>query len=393
MSRGEWKQIREVALWEFKRYVKPKQQIIGLVITLVFMLGGGMIGRLVGRPSTVELAVVGAERLALPEELGRFRIVVHEPSELDELRAGVEEGDLEAVLVLGEAEVGGELIVRHAPRWRGALERELTAIARELRLERSGLSASELASIQAPYELDLLELAPRAGGGEFVLAGIGLFLMFIGVMSGVGSIFASVTGEKQHRLSEQVISAISPQVWIDGKILGLAPVALVGVLNMVLAGVLVLVIGGNFLNFNLPISISFVRPDLIAVALVIAFLGFLFWFAFLAAIASVIDDPHTSNRNQFLFLPMLALVPAFLAIRDPGALWIRVLGVIPPTSASVQPMRLLVSEVPWWEVALSILLLLGAIYLIRLAAGKVFRLGMLMYGKEPSWAEVRRWIR
>ncbi len=55
--------------------------------------------------------------------------------------------------------------------------------------------------------------------------------------------------------------------------------------------------------------------------------------------------------------------------------------------------RQLVAEVPWWEVALSLILLTGAIGVVRRLAGKVFRRGMLMYGKEPSWTKVRRWLR
>jgi hypothetical protein len=51
------------------------------------------------------------------------------------------------------------------------------------------------------------------------------------------------------------------------------------------------------------------------------------------------------------------------------------------------------AEVPWWEVGLALALLIAAILGVRRLAGKVFRLGMLMYGKEPSWSEVRRWLR
>jgi ABC-2 type transport system permease protein len=54
---------------------------------------------------------------------------------------------------------------------------------------------------------------------------------------------------------------------------------------------------------------------------------------------------------------------------------------------------MLLDRVPAWEVALAIVLLMGAVWILRRLAGKVFHLGMLMYGKEPSWGEVRRWMR
>lgn len=50
-------------------------------------------------------------------------------------------------------------------------------------------------------------------------------------------------------------------------------------------------------------------------------------------------------------------------------------------------------EVPWWEVGLAVVLLVAAVWAMSRVAGRVFRTGMLMYGKEPSWGEVRRWIR
>ena len=57
------------------------------------------------------------------------------------------------------------------------------------------------------------------------------------------------------------------------------------------------------------------------------------------------------------------------------------------------PARLVLTDVAWWEVPVAVLLLLAAVALLRRAAGKVFALAMLMYGKEPTWREVWRWAR
>lgn len=390
-SRGLWP-VWEVARWEFRRYVKPKQQVVALVITLLFMLGGTMLTRLSREPSTIELAVVGVERLDLPSEFGRFRIEAHDDASLAHLRREVEERDRDALLVLA-GDGRGELFTRQAPGWRAELERELGTFAMGRRLEASGLEMARLAAIQEPFALEVHEAAPRAGRGERVAAFVALGLTLIGLFGGVGYIFASVTGEKQNRLSEQVISAIPPQAWIDGKILGLAGVSLVGVLNLVVSGALFLVVARLIWERPIPLPTTVERIDLLVLALLAISIGFLFWFAFLAAVAAVVDDPHTSTRNQLLFLPMLPMVPAFVAVGDPGAIWIRVLSVVPPTSSAVLPVRLLVTEVPWWEIAVTLALLLGATLFIRRMAGRVFRLGMLMYGKEPSWREIRRWLR
>jgi ABC-2 type transport system permease protein len=383
----------EVARWEFRRYVKPKQQIIGLVILFLMLLGGAFVGRLGGEPSTVEVAVVGGEHLpTLPAEADRFRFQAHPPGALPALLERMAAREVPAVLVV-EPGGAGTLHARQNPGWRAALGRELTAAVQRQRLSATGLPPEQLAALHAPFELEVRETAPRAGGGARLAAFAALGLTLMGLLSGVGYIFSSVTGEKQNRLSEQVISTISPQTWIDGKILGLAAVSLVAILNALVAGAAFLLVSRALWGWSIPLPTSVERGELLLVALVLIFLGYLFWFAFMTAVAAIIDDPHTSTRNQLIFLPMLAMVPAFLAVSDPAAAWVRVLALVPPTSAAVMPVRLLVAEVPWWETLAAAALLLGAIWLVRVAAARVFRLGMLMYGKEPSWTEVRRWLR
>jgi ABC-2 type transport system permease protein len=385
--------VLHVARWEFRRYMKPKQQVVGFLITYLMLTGFAWIGRRGAEPSTVDIAVVAAEQLpALEGERGRFRFERHAAAELPGLLQAVEDRDRDAVLVVHD-DGSGELHARQDPGWRAALERELTAASQSVRLERSGIDAQQIAAIGAPFQLTVHEAAPRAGQTERFAAIAALFLMIIGLFGGVGYVFSSVTGEKQNRLSEQVISTIPPQSWIDGKIIGLSAVSFMVILNFLVAGLLFLLTSHLVLGSSISIPTTVVRPGLLLLAMLFIVLGFFFWFTFLTAVAAIVDDPHTSTRNQLLFLPMLSVVPAFMAVNDANAAWVRTLAVLPPTSSGVLPVRLLVTDVPLWEPVLALLLLVAAIWLMRSAAGKVFRLGMLMYGKEPTWAEVRRWIR
>jgi ABC-2 type transport system permease protein len=385
--------VREVARWEFMRYLKPKQQLVGLFLTFGFLLGGMYLGRLGGAGSTVELAVIGAENLpTLAGEVGRFRLRHHADGEEDHLRQAVVERELRALLVL-RSDASGELFARQDPAWRAQLEQALGAAGLVHRLAGSGLDPERLAALQAPFRLAVREAAPRGGRGERIAAIVALALVMVGLFGGIGYIFSSVTGEKQNRLSEQVVSAIPAQAWIDGKILGLSGVSMVAILNTLVAGLLFLGASRAAWGVTIPLPTSVERPGLLLAALTLILLGYLFWFAFLTAVAALMDDPHTSTRNQFLFLPILAMIPAFVAVSDPGATWVRLLALVPPTSAAVMPARMLLTDVPWWEVALAALLLVALGLVVRRAAGKVFRLAMLMYGKEPAWSEVRRWLR
>ena len=382
----------EVARWEFRRYVKLRQQIVGAVVFLVMLLGGAALGRMGNSPSEVEVAVVGADALpALPSEVDRFRFTRFPAGEEAGLRQAVDAGDQPALLVLTPGG-GGTLVTRQEPGWQDALEAILTSVLQIERMGEAGLDPGTLAALQTPFALVVEETAPRAGRGERVAAFGALGLSLLGILSGIGYIFSSVTGEKQNRLSEQVISAIHPQTWIDGKILGLSGVAVVAVLNALVSGALFMVAGHFLWGWSLTLPGGIGNPGILALAILPMLLGFLFWFALLTAIAAIMDDPHTSMRTQFMFLPMLPLIPAFSAISDPEATWVRILGLLPPTSSAVLPVRMVTGEVPWWEVGLAVVLLVAAVWAMSRVAGRVFRTGMLMYGKEPTWGEVRRWI-
>jgi ABC-2 type transport system permease protein len=387
--------LAEVARWEFRRYVKLRQQVVGAVFFLLMLLGGAALGRAGGDPSTLEIRVVGAEQLnALPAEAGRFLFVPSGDDALPELLAAIaaDEAAFDAVLVLDEPG-SARLHVRQDPGWRGALERELSVALQVERMEALNLDPATLAGLQAPFRVEVDEAAPRGSRTERMWAMGALGLGLLGILSGIGYIFSSVTGEKQNRLSEQVISAIHAQTWIDGKILGLAGVAGVAVLNALASGAVFLVVARYLWDWSLALPTGLERPGLLAVALLFIGLGFLFWFALLVAVAAIMEDPHTSMRTQFMFLPVLPMIPAFMGVGDPDATWMRILGILPPTSSAVLPVRLLVTEVPWWEVGLTLALLGFAVWVMSRLAGRVFRVGMLMYGKEPSWGEVRRWIR
>jgi ABC-2 type transport system permease protein len=121
-------------------------------------------------------------------------------------------------------------------------------------------------------------------------------------------------------------------------------------------------------------------------------LGFLMWLAFLGAVAATVDDPNTSTRGPLLFLPALFSSSALLVVRNPDSLFARVLALLPITSPAVMPARLALTSVGWWEVTLALAFLGASIWFLRRAAGKIFAVAMMLYGKEPSWSEMRRWL-
>jgi len=223
-----------------------------------------------------------------------------------------------------------------------------------------------------------------------VLLGLGATV----VLSGLGTLFAGITGEKQQRVTEQMVAMMTPQVWMDGKIVGLMAAAVVGVAFFA-GGLLVLALGIPMLLGRPPISFPPVvlDPALLVLLLVITALGVVVWFAFLAAVAATIDDPNNSTRTMFLMLPMLPSVVAFTLVSRADSAVAEVLGVFPLTSMAVMPVRLILTTVPAGQIVLAIALLVAAAWFFRRVAAKIFALGILMHGKEPSLAEIWRWAR
>jgi ABC-2 type transport system permease protein len=390
-----WETTWEVARWEFRRFLKPKQLLISVVTMLV--TGGATFGiaRLIrrSRAEIANVAIIGADRIGLGADTVGSRIALRPRPDANEaaLRDSAERGDLDGLVVIRDAG-SAELVVRRDPPWRMELEQALTGAALKHRLAESGLEPDALQRLAAPMVVKVTR--PPGGGpgrGERILTGALLTLSLLGLMTGMGFIFAGITGEKQQRVTEQVISAIAPQQWIDGKIIGLAGVALANTL------VTALTFGALFAVFaattGRPLTLSVDQPLLVPLLVLMPLLGFALWFAFLSAIAATIDDPHTSTKGSLLMIPVVPVAVAGLLFSRADTTIAQFFGVFPLTSSTVLPLRLLLAEVAVWEVPVALVLLVATIWLFRRAAGKIFAVGMLMYGKEPSMREMWRWAR
>lgn len=387
----------QVARWEFMRFFKPRQLVLGMVFTLVGGAFGWGVTRLAKNDRPIPVAVAGAGHLDLAAPEGsRLRLSAHAAEEMPALRAAVARGEL-AGAVLWRGENAPLLVAGERPKWRGELEQALSAVAVPDRFARAGVPPGRLPALLAPVALEVEyaseDARPRPRGETLVLGGA-ILLMVLSILSGMGYVFASITGEKQNRVTEQVVAAIPPQRWMDGKILGISALSLVNVLG---TGVSFLLIGAfAVIFFDLPVPPlprTLGSPLVLGTIALMTLLGFAFWFSFLAMVAATIDDPNTSARGGLLMLPIVASAAAFVAFADADGTAARLLSILPPTSATVLPARMLLGTVQAWEALLAALLLAAAAWGLRRAAGKVFHLGMLMYGKEPSWREIRRWIR
>jgi ABC-2 type transport system permease protein len=385
-----------VAAWEFGRFFKLRDQVVSLAVGLAIGFGLYGVKKLIDRQAVGSVRVVVLNREALPlapKPGGRVALLDGAGRTEDDLRAAVGRREIDALLIVRDRD-RADLLVRKEPVWRPELSEVLDAARRRAALDASRLSPAQLANILAPVELTVTvhESGTRLPGrAEKITAGVLIALMLTAIFLGFSYFFTGITGEKQLRVTEQVVSAISPQTWIDGKLLGITGTASLSTLVFGLTVAIVVltprVLGGGSL------TIPTLAPGATLLFLALAVLGILFWNCFFGAVAATISDPNTSSRSSMMMLPLLPVGLAFITLGKPDAIAVRVLAILPGTSSAVLPARLLLTDVASWEIVLAFGLLAGAIVFLRRLAGRIFAVAMLIYGKEPRWREVLRWAR
>ncbi len=409
--------VMEVARWEFLRFFKIKEQIVTFILIVVVGAAVWGIGRMtdLGRLKSVTVAVVAPEGFRVETPPGtRIRFEPRGAASIPALTQDVDYRRLDGLLVVATSD-SAVLRVGKVAAWQSDVEIAFQAASKDARLRRMGLSTEEEARLARPAAWLVDHGNPeareawRAGRLWSVLF---IVLTLMGLYIGNAYLFVAITGEKRLRVTEQVLSAITPQTWIDGKILGLSGVAaastaIVGfgffamgwvtaLLNAAFGAGVADTAAGSAAGGAPPgpdLTVLLVDPMFLLVAFLFAVLGFFFWFTLFAAVASTINDPNTSGRTVFLFVPMIPASICFMGLKDPDSPLMRILGILPFSSHAALPVRLAMGGLAPWEIPAALALLAGSIWLLRRAAGKVFALGMLLYGKEPRWGEMWRWIR
>jgi len=400
-----WRAVALIARWEFLRFFKARELVLSILFVVgAFTLAGPILRMVVGDGAGAVRVAVDVAALAVGGPLGDAATLLVESSEPlhprftferaeDDVIAYVRDGSVDAVLQ-GASGGGLELLVADDdPGWTAELEALLGAVVVPLRLQAEGLAPERVAASLEGVTLGVraLDSGPYRGGG---LIAVVVGALVFSVFTGAGVLFTVITGEKTQRVTEAIVSAVSPQAWIDGKILGTSLFVLAYLVSYAIGFVIAFFVYGA-LDGALPQVPALVTdPVLAIVTVVFAALGFALWFTVFAAIAATVSDPTTSSRGGFIMLPGAALSVGFLGlIGDVDGLLFRFFALFPLTSPSALPVRMLTGSVAAWEVLASLTLLLAAVLLARHAAAKVFALGIHMTGKEPSAREVWRWLR
>jgi ABC-2 type transport system permease protein len=212
------------------------------------------------------------------------------------------------------------------------------------------------------------------------------FLFVISIMTSAGYVLRSVAEEKESRVMEILLSSLTTDQLLAGKILGLCGAGLTQLLIWVGMGL----IPTLFLLPSLNLAVS-----QLLLALLFFLLGFLLFGSLMGATGALGANLRESQQISLIWtmpavIPMLFI--SFL-ISEPNGVLARVLSFIPLTSPVTMMIRIASGKVPWWDAAIAALILMGSLFVFLRVASRLFRLGVLMYGKRPTLREMSRWLR
>jgi ABC-2 type transport system permease protein len=284
-------------------------------------------------------------------------------------------------------------------------EQQATALVRQRRLEQQGISATTAAWLKEETQFTQRTVSET---GDQAAVGmkdklrqnapmIFVYILWISIFTITQGLLLSTIEEKSTRISEVLLSSVSPVQLMGGKIIGVAGTGLM----MVCTWVLTALLATKFIPAMLgaPAGQSdfsaLITDPLLLVSFVIYFLlGYLLYSAILIGIGSVVNTTQEAQSLMqpiimMLMLPLLSMVPIG---RDPNGTFARVMSFIPPFTPFVM-MNRAAGPPTIWEYVGTTLLLVAAIVFALWASAKIFRIGILMTGKPPKMKEILNWVR
>ena len=279
------------------------------------------------------------------------------------------------------------------------LQSTLTEVKNQKFTEAIQLDAMQIAELYTPAAFKVVSLEENAKSASELNAARGLvyvmlFVIYFIVIGYAGMIASEVASEKTSRVMEILVSSISPVKQMFAKILGIACLSFVQMGAFLLVGYFSIrnLIGKqdeiDFLQF---FGFDGMKLSTIVYAVIFALLGYLFYAvmaAFLGSLVSRVEDIQPMITPMTM-LVVVAFVISMFGLGNPDTILIQICSFIPPFTPLIMFLRVGMLDVPFWAVGLSLILLLASIILLAVLGAKIYRGGVLMYGKGTSLKDLK----
>lgn len=406
-----------IARREFLERVKSKWYQAMIVLGPVFMIAlivvPALIASKTGRGARVEVidqsGFLGEKVIEASKALG-WNITAIAPDTTDDVELKRIKADtINGFLVIpADALTGGEIRYLGDNGSNQVFRAQLTAVVSGVvytaRLEKLKLSESEIEALRKPPNINPKhttgEAAATSGTGSFLIAYILAFILYMVITLYGVAVMRAVVQEKTSRVMEFLVAAVKPQSLMSGKILGVGGAAMVQLTIWLAVGALALANRETVLGWfgihgagsaDLP-EFAFVEVSIILVFFV---LGFFFYSAMYAAVGAMVSSEQDTQQVQMPVTMLLVIGVMCLQVvsNAPRGGATAIMTMVPLWSPILMPMRYVLGGATLGEVGISIGILLVSTVLVTRAAAKIYRVGVLLYGKRPSIRELIRWLR
>ncbi len=265
---------------------------------------------------------------------------------------------------------------------RGVLARETLA--------QKGMSATEVNDLLKPVELKPPPKDRKNSDAAFISAYGLFFLMYFVILFYGMNVARSIIEEKTSRVFEVMLSKVRPAEMMAGKVIGVGSVGLTQVGIWIAVALVAFKIQGLATEIDaLP------TPGQLVCFVIFFILGYILYSSIAAALGAMTNsEQELQQMNMFLMLPLIACsVVIFRVVSVPDGPISVFMSFVPFCTPLIMYTRIIVHQPPVWQIVLSIVLLIATIYVILWIASRIYRVGVLMYGKKPNLPEILRWLR
>lgn len=299
-----------------------------------------------------------------------------------------------------------------------SIERIINKAIEDKRLVAQGIDPKKYEAIAA--DVSLRNTIDTKEGGKQSMAGVayavsfacGILIYMMMIIYGT-QVMRGVTEEKTNRIAEVIVSSVKPFELMMGKIVGIGAVGLtqfaIWIILMIMMQFALPVIFPDMLSqvnnaasnpesasmiTNIAQGLSSLPVTKIVLSFIFYFIGgYLTYASMFAAIGSVVSEDQ-NEAQQLVFPVLMPIIVGFVimmqAINEPNSN-LAVFGSLFPLTSPIVMMGRITYEIPVWQMALSMVLLIGCFLLFTWLTGKIYRTGILMYGKKPGWKEMMKW--
>jgi ABC-2 type transport system permease protein len=282
------------------------------------------------------------------------------------------------------------------------LRESIRQVVQVERGKQAQIADATLLKLIAPTGFDAQQTdgkSTAAGAGSFWLGYAVAYILMLVIMVYAVGVMRSVVQEKTSRVMELMVATIKPRSLMTGKILGVGLAGIIQLAVWLTMAAVTLAYRNQILGLFGTSSSDEALPSLafgdVAVALGFFFAGYFFYASMYAAVGAMVSSEQDTQQVQMPITVLLIVGFACMTVvsSDPRGTMATVVTLLPCWSPLLMPMRFLLGGAGVGEVVLSLVILIASTVLIARAAAKIYRVGVLMYGKRPGLGELWRWLR